>query len=228
MARIVSAAGGTVTVGIDQVTGIALGQSVQATGYTFGEFAWSAGLNNSPMVVPVITGISPDTGPSNSDGVTGTGQLTLIGTAQANSTVTISRSGVGVIGTVTADLNGNWTFNYTGTTLANGSYTFSALETAFGPLGVAGGFNVFVFGNDSQSGTDTQGRVAAGGNATFSNYSEGSSLTNSHGTRDEFIAGGNLSFSSGTVANGNVVYGGTANLPQSLTISNGTGATPPS
>src|SRR5687768_746905 len=36
-----------------------------------------------------------------------------------------------------------------------------------GPLGVAGDYNVFVFGNIEQWGTDVEGRVAAGGIAAF-------------------------------------------------------------
>ncbi len=53
------------------------------------------------------------------------------------------------------------------------------------------------------------GRAAVGGNANFSRYTIGDALTNSHGTRDDLIVGGNLNYQNGQVFNGNVVYGGT-------------------
>ncbi|MGE5458002.1 MAG: choice-of-anchor A family protein, partial [Methanococcaceae archaeon] len=90
-------------------------------------------------------------------------------------------------------------------------------------LGVAAGFNVFVLGNLTQPSSDTQGRVAAGGDVTLSNYSVGDQLPNSNGTVDVLIAGHNLTYTSGAVYNGNVVYGNASNLPVSLvSISNGT------
>ena len=36
-----------------------------------------------------------------------------------------------------------------------------------GPLGTAGDYSIFVFDNIEQWGTDSEGRVAAGGNAIF-------------------------------------------------------------
>jgi VCBS repeat-containing protein len=78
---------------------------------------------------PVITAISNDTGASATDGVTSDNTLLISGTAEANTTVTLSRSGVGVIGTTTANGSGAWSFDYTGTTLADGSYLFTAFAT---------------------------------------------------------------------------------------------------
>ncbi|HEY0780912.1 MAG TPA: choice-of-anchor A family protein, partial [Thermoanaerobaculia bacterium] len=86
------------------------------------------------------------------------------------------------------------------------------------PFGTAGGFNLFVLGNLTQSGSDTEGRMAVGGNATLSSYSVGARLT---GTSDVLVVGGNLTFSGGTVAHGNVAYGGTATL-SSVGLPNGT------
>jgi choice-of-anchor A domain-containing protein/uncharacterized repeat protein (TIGR01451 family) len=79
-------------------------------------------------------------------------------------------------------------------------------------LGVAGDFNLFVLGQDAQSNSDSEGRVAAGGNVNLTNYGIGSGLTNSLGTRDDLIVGGNLTYNQGQVFNGNLVYGGTAAL----------------
>src|SRR6185295_12199182 len=58
------------------------------------------------------------------------------------------------------------------------------------PLGTAGGFNLFVLGNLTQSGSDTEGRMAVGGNATLASYSVGARLT---GASDVLVVGGNLS-----------------------------------
>jgi choice-of-anchor A domain-containing protein len=77
-------------------------------------------------------------------------------------------------------------------------------------LGIASDFNAFILGDMKQS-SDTEGRLAIGGNATFTNYGVGDRLTNSHGTRDDLIVGGALIYNGGQVFNGNVVYGtGTA------------------
>src|SRR5215472_6971420 len=52
-------------------------------------------------------------------------------------------------------------------------------------LGVAGAFNVFVLGQVTQSYTDSEGRVAAGGNVSLTGYGIGSALSNSAGQRDD-------------------------------------------
>ena len=76
-------------------------------------------------------------------------------------------------------------------------------------IGAAGDFNVFIFGNLTRSGVDATGRVAAGGNINVTNYGVGTALTNSNGTRDDLVAGGTLTFNSGSVFNGNGRSGGT-------------------
>jgi choice-of-anchor A domain-containing protein len=65
------------------------------------------------------------------------------------------------------------------------------------------------------------GRAASGENATLKSLSIGAALPNSTGTRDDLIVGGNLNYSSGSVANGSIVYGGTAAL-SSVSIPRGT------
>jgi choice-of-anchor A domain-containing protein len=88
------------------------------------------------------------------------------------------------------------------------------------PLGLANDFNLLVFGNLTQSGTDVQGRVAVGGNAQLNSYSVGSRLSNSRGSRDDLIVDSRLVYTDGTVANGNVTYGGTLTLTR-VAIPNG-------
>ncbi len=58
------------------------------------------------------------TGSSSTDQITSDQTLALSGTAEIGSLVTITRVGVGIIGTATADGSGNWSFDYSGTTLA--------------------------------------------------------------------------------------------------------------
>jgi len=76
-----------------------------------------------------------------------------------------------------------------------------------GALGVALGFNVFVLGELDQHGTDTEGRVAAGGDATLASYGVGMRLSDSAGARDDLVVGGTLRFQDGAVPHGNAVYG---------------------
>ncbi len=175
-----------------------------------------------------ITGIVDDTNGSTSDSATTTAQNIVIeGTAAPNTLVTISRSDIGVVGTTTSDANGNWALNYTGTTLANGTYDFTASAAPLGSLGVAGQFNAFVFGNFTET-SDSQGRLAIGGNATLTGYGvdqadpTGQNVSDSSGARDDLIVGGRLTVNNGgEVYEGNVVYGTTASLG-TMSYPNGT------
>jgi len=95
-------------------------------------------------------------------------------------------------------------------------------QSAF-DLGPAVDYNVFVFEDISQPSADTEGKVAVGRDAFFSSYSIGDQLDPSGGTEDVLIVGENLTFLSGTVKGGNVVYGQGTNLPiDMVTIFDGT------
>ncbi|HEX2866889.1 MAG TPA: SdrD B-like domain-containing protein [Ignavibacteriales bacterium] len=88
----------------------------------------------------------------------------------------------------------------------------------FGP---AKDYNVFVLEDLTQPSADTQGKMAVGGNAYLANYSVGDLLP--PGSGNVLVVGGNLTYISGAVNNGNVVYGGTTNLPQmAVSITGGT------
>lgn len=82
-------------------------------------------------------------------------------------------------------------------------------SSAIASLGLASGYNVFVFGDMSQS-SDAQGKVAVGGNATFTNFGIADRLSNS--TDPHLVVGGNLTYNGGQVFGGNAVYGGTAQV----------------
>ncbi len=86
---------------------------------------------------PVFTGISTDTGTSAHDEDTSDQNLYLLGTATAAATVTLSRSDLGLLGTTTANGSGLWTYTYTGTTLLDGTYDFTATQTVSSQLSPA-------------------------------------------------------------------------------------------
>ena len=82
----------------------------------------------APAGVPAATidGIADDTGSSPTDGITSDGRLVFRGTAAPGTSVTLSRVDTGAIGTAVADGTGHWTFDYTGTPLADRYYAFQA------------------------------------------------------------------------------------------------------
>ncbi len=97
--------------------------------------------------------------------------------------------------------------------------SFSSFTYA-GPLGVAGEFNGFVFGNLNATGGDTEGRLAVGGDMTASSYSVGfgavgSSVPLTNPPSDVLVVGGTLDAPGGwQVFYGNAVYGaGLVNAP---------------
>ncbi len=107
----------------------------------------------------------------------------------------------------------------------------AASKTNAQTLGTAGAFNVYVIGNDTQYGTDAQGRVAVGGNANFSQNGQGYTI-NSHnvGGGSGIVVGGSYSNSSNTLSGGATINGsatfsnpsitGDVNVNGSLTFSN--------
>jgi len=92
---------------------------------------------------------------------------------------------------VTLDINTTVNFGNSGATTFN-----------FGP---AADYNLFVLHDLSQPSSDTEGKVAVGHNAELSHYSVGDKLQPNSG--DVLIVGRKLTYHSGRVFNGNVVYG---------------------
>jgi len=72
-------------------------------------------------------------------------------------------------------------------------------------LGPADDYNVFLFGNMISSGSDTEGKVAAGGNINLQNYSVGLKAALSDYS---LVSGGKVEFYSGTISNGGIYSGG--------------------
>lgn len=89
-------------------------------------------------------------------------------------------------------------------------------------LGAAKGFNVFVLQDMNQPTADVQGKVAVGRDGFFSNFSAGDLLPASGGTVDVMVIGRHLTFASGNVTGGNVVYGATGTISQQVGIVDGT------
>jgi hypothetical protein len=77
---------------------------------------------------PLVTGISPDTGSSSTDGITDANRLVITGVAPANQTVTLLQNGV-AIGTTTSTASGVWSFDNTANALADGVYQYTASIT---------------------------------------------------------------------------------------------------
>ena len=89
-------------------------------------------------------------------------------------------------------------------------------------LGVASDYNEFIFGNISQDHSDSEGRVAAGGNVGYEHMSVAANVKTDPAIGD-LVVGGNLNFSQGSVGylkdnqdplyqKGSIYVGGKANL----------------
>ncbi|MEK0313436.1 choice-of-anchor A family protein [Cohnella sp. 56] len=94
-------------------------------------------------------------------------------------------------------------------------------EMACGNLGSANDFNLFIFGDHTQSNVDSEGRVAVGGTATYANYGVGNTLPVST-TRPDLIIQGNVNITNGTNFAGNtVVYPTSTVFNYTMTNNNG-------
>lgn len=86
---------------------------------------------NTALAAPVFTAIVSDSGTAG-DFITNDPSLIFNGTSFANAVVTLTRAGVGVIGTATANASGAWSFSYEGTPLAQGTHSFTATAATGG------------------------------------------------------------------------------------------------
>ncbi|GAB5526714.1 MAG: hypothetical protein Roseis2KO_45860 [Roseivirga sp.] len=82
-------------------------------------------IDITAQAIPVVTGITTDTGVSDTDNITNDQTLVFTGTAEANITVEVFMD-ASSIGTATADANGDWMYDHTGTTLAEATYSVTA------------------------------------------------------------------------------------------------------
>lgn len=84
----------------------------------------------------------------------------------------------------------------------------AAAPVAAGPLGIAGDYNEFVFGNSNRQWVDTHGKVAVGGNLQLNGVAIASQMPTGSGVN--LVVGGNLTATNGTI-NGSTVVGGNVN-----------------
>jgi len=85
-------------------------------------------LDRVAPLQPVISGITTDTGRSGSDLTTKDRTLLITGTAEANAYVEFYQNGV-LQGEVQADSSGNWTYDHTAVSLADGLYAVTVTAT---------------------------------------------------------------------------------------------------
>jgi choice-of-anchor A domain-containing protein/uncharacterized repeat protein (TIGR01451 family) len=93
------------------------------------------------------------------------------------------------------------------------------IDSSVFDLGVAKDFNLFVIQDLTQPSSDTEGKVAVGRDANLASYSVGDKLSANSG--DVLIVGRDLTYESGRVYNGDVVYGNSTNLPINQTSVDG-------
>ena len=107
-------------------------------------------IDKTPPDAPVVSGIAPDSGSSSSDGLTNSTTVTVNGTAEANSTVTLF-NGATQIGTISADGSGNWSL--AGVVLAESANSLTATATdAAGHTGAASNAFVATLDNSGPNG----------------------------------------------------------------------------
>ena len=96
---------------------------------------------NSGIIMPVIASALGDTGTYGNGATTSDRVFVFNGTAGAGDTVTLTRIGTGLIGSMVADGSGNWSFDYTGNSLPDGTNGFYA--TASNGGGTSGSSAIF-------------------------------------------------------------------------------------
>ncbi len=81
---------------------------------------------DTTVATPTIVEIADDTGGSASDAITSDNTLLFFGMADADSTITLHEATLGDLGTTNSSSDGGWMVDATGTTLADGDYSFTS------------------------------------------------------------------------------------------------------
>jgi hypothetical protein len=104
--------------------------------------ALSITIDITDPAAPIITGITEDTGASNSDGVTKDNTPTLQGTSEANALIRVSVDGV----TYETNANSSGVWSYTLATLDDGDYAITAMavDAAGNESGFSSGYNITI------------------------------------------------------------------------------------
>ena len=213
-------------------TAIAVGHPVDGSAYITDSSKWTINVDCQQKADLIIQKWADNTTPKCGDNISFTIRVTNNGPNTAKSVVATDLLPAGLVyisNTASQGTYNNVTGLWTIGDLANGAVVNLTITVKFDcsqannstfDLGAAKGYNLFVIQDLNQPSADTQGKVAVGNNATLSNYSIGDQLPANSG--DVLIVGNDLTYSSGAVLNGNVVYGHSSNLPQgSVSISGG-------
>jgi len=88
--------------------------------------------------------------------------------------------------------------------VATAAFSLFPIQAMALGLGTAGQFNTFVFEDFVGTNTDTEGKLAVGGNATLTNYDVGLKASN---TSNVLVVGNNLNYTNGEIR-GDAVVGG--------------------
>lgn len=128
----------------------------------------------APVISSVVDDVGSVIGPVTGTTPTNDTRPTLSGTAEANATVRIY-DGITLVGTVTADANGNWTLPET-TTLTQGTHNFTATATdAAGNTSPASAVTTVIV--DLTAPTAPTGTFNADGSVLTGNAEAGSTIT---------------------------------------------------
>jgi choice-of-anchor A domain-containing protein/uncharacterized repeat protein (TIGR01451 family) len=213
-------------------TAIAEGHPIDGSAYVTDESSWTVTVNCQQKADVKVEKTVDNANPNCNDYVNFTIKATNLGPNTATGVVVtdILPSGLIYISSTASQgtynsTTGIWNVG----SLASGAFATLTIKVkvdcgsingAAFDLGAAKDFNLFVIEDANQPSSDTQGKVAVGRDASFSNYSIGDQLPPNSG--DVLIVGRDLTYTSGAVYNGNVVYGHATNLPQySVSISGG-------
>ncbi len=166
-------------------------------------------LANGESITFTIT--ATNLGPQNATGVKILDQLPA-GLDYVSHTASVGSydelTGVWDIGNLANGASATLTITANANVLASGSGSGSI------SLGPVGDFNLFVLRDLNQPSSDTEGKVAVGRSANLAGYSVGDKLpVYPFGQVDVLVVGHNLTYLTGAVYNGNVVYGNSSNLP---------------
>jgi choice-of-anchor A domain-containing protein/uncharacterized repeat protein (TIGR01451 family) len=214
-------------------TAIAQGHPVDGSAYITDSSKWTINVDCQQKADLMIQKLADNTTPKCGDNITFTIKVTNNGPNTAKSVQATDLLPAGLIyvsNTASQGSYSNTTGLWTIGDLNNGAFATLTITVKFDctqannstfDLGAAKGYNLFVIQDLNQPSADTQGKVAVGDNATLSNYSIGDQLPANSG--DILIVGNDLTYTSGAVLNGNVVYNHSSNLPQaSVSVSGGT------
>ena len=166
---------------------------------------------NTSIVTPAIVSATGESGTANASGATTSDRtFTFTGTAGAGDTVSLTRSGTGVIGTMTASGSGAWTFDYSGVALPAGTNEFfatssngsgSSPSSAIFTLNIQGPPRITIVRFNPATSTITAGVTAVTFRVTFSSnvtgVTTGAFVLTTSGTAAGTIAG--VSAGAGTV-----------------------------